>query len=97
MFRKNRTAATGRAPRTAERPPPPSITSANLQTDGNVQIDGTVEGDAHSRVLSIGEKAAINGAIADDTVRIDGAANGEVSARAVQLSSTAWVIGDINH
>ena len=103
MFRRSSKLAKGRGQRAVERPPPPSIISANLQikgnlhTDGDVQIDGTVEGDVSSRVLNIGEKAVINGAIAADTVRIAGAANGEVTARIVQLSSTARVIGDINH
>lgn len=103
MFRRSSTAAKRRGQRAVERPPPPSIISANLRikgnlhTDGDVQIDGTVEGDVSSRVLNIGEKAVINGAIAADTVRIAGSANGEVTARVVQLSSTARVIGDINH
>ena len=103
MFRRNSKVVKGRGQRAVERPPPPSIISANLRINGNlhtvgdVQIDGTVEGDVSSRVLNIGEKAVINGAIAADTVRIAGAANGEVTARIVQLSSTARVIGDINH
>jgi cytoskeletal protein CcmA (bactofilin family) len=69
----------------------------NLKTDGDIQIDGTIEGDVCSRLLSIGEKAVVNGAIAADTVRIAGTANGEVTARVVQLSGTARVVGDINH
>ena len=103
MFRRCKTVAKGRKPRTPERPPPPSIISANLRiignlnTDGDIQIDGSVEGDVRSRILSIGEKAVVNGAIAADTVRIAGAANGEVTARVVQLSGTARVTGDINH
>ena len=103
MFRRNSKVAKGRGQRAVERPLPPSIISANLRikgnlhTDGDVQVDGTVDGDVSSRVLNIGEKAVINGAIAADKVRIAGAANGEVTARIVQLSSTARVIGDINH
>ena len=103
MFRRSKSIIKGRATRTPERPPPPSIISANLRiignlkTDGEVQIDGTIEGDVRSRLLSIGEKAVVNGAIAADTVRIAGTANGEVTARVVQLSNTARVVGDINH
>ena len=103
MFRRSKLVVKGHKPRTPERPLPPSIISANLRiignlkTDGDIQIDGTIEGDVYSRLLSIGEKAVVNGAIAADTVRIAGTANGEVTARVVQLSGTARVVGDINH
>ncbi len=103
MFRRGKSAAKGGAERAPERPPPPSIISANLRiignlnTDGDVQIDGTVDGDVRSRLLTIGTTAVINGSIAADTVKIAGAANGEVTARVVQLSGTAHVVGDINH
>ena len=103
MFRRSKLVIKGRAPRTPERPPPPSIISVNLriignlETDGDIQIDGTIEGDVRSRLLTIGEKAVVNGAIAADTVRIAGTANGEVTARVVQLGSAARVVGDINH
>ena len=67
----------------------------NLQSNGDLQIDGQIEGDIHSRTLTIGENAKIKGTVTGDTVRICGALKGKVSAKSVILTRTAKVVGDI--
>jgi cytoskeletal protein CcmA (bactofilin family) len=82
---------------------PPSIISAslrivgNLVSDGDIQVDGPVDGDVHSRSLTVSQGAAVNGGISAESVRIDGAVNGHITASNVMLGPTARVLGDIIH
>lgn len=82
---------------------PPSIISAslrivgNLVSDGDIQVDGTVDGDVHSRSLTISHGASVNGGISAETVRIDGAVTGQIKASNVMLGATSRVIGDVIH
>lgn len=71
--------------------------AGNLVTDGDVQCDGTVDGDIHSRSLTVGERAVVNGAIMGEIVRVAGVVNGEINARVVELTRTARVTGDVIH
>ena len=81
----------------------PSIISSNLtitgnmNTNGDVQIDGTIDGDVHSKQITLGESGVVNGAIVADLARISGTVNGSITARVVELGRTAKVTGDINH
>lgn len=81
----------------------PSIISASLRIVGNlvsagdVQIDGIVDGDVKSRVLTISQGAAVNGAIEADNVYIQGEVNGQITAENVVLGSSARVVGDVVH
>lgn len=68
-----------------------------LRSDGDVQFDGTINGNIHSGVLTIGEKATINGEIVADDVTIYGRVVGTVRADNVHLMSSAHVEGDIFH
>ncbi len=71
--------------------------TGNLITEGDVQCDGTVDGDVHSRSLTVGESAVINGSITVEIVRVAGVVNGEINARVVELTRTARVSGDVIH
>lgn len=81
----------------------PSIISANLtitgsmNTSGDVQIDGTIDGDVHSKQITLGESGVVNGAISADLARISGTVNGSITARVVELGRSAKITGDINH
>lgn len=81
----------------------PSIISSNLtitgsmNTSGDIQIDGTVDGDVHSKQITLGESGVVNGAIVADLARISGAVNGSITARVVELGRSAKITGDINH
>lgn len=81
----------------------PSIISASLRIVGNlvsagdVQVDGVVDGDVKSRVLTISQGAAVNGAIEADNVYIQGEVNGQITAENVVLGATARVVGDVVH
>ena len=71
--------------------------AGNLITEGDVQCDGTVDGDIHSRSLTVGESAVVNGSITGEIVRVAGVVNGEINARVVELTRTARVSGDVIH
>ncbi|MEM7170604.1 MAG: polymer-forming cytoskeletal protein [Pseudomonadota bacterium] len=81
----------------------PSIISADLQitgdvkSTGDIQIDGQVKGDVHSKTLTVGEAAQINGSLSGDRIRICGSVTGTVRGPAVILAKTAKVLGDIVH
>ena len=81
----------------------PSIISASLRIVGNlvsagdVQIDGIVDGDVKSRVLTISQGAAVNGAIEADNVYVQGEVNGQITAENVVLGASARVVGDVVH
>jgi cytoskeletal protein CcmA (bactofilin family) len=81
----------------------PSIISTNLtitgnmKTDGDVQIDGTIDGDVHSKQMTLGESGVVNGSIVADLARISGTVNGAITARVVELGRSAKITGDINH
>ena len=85
------------------KPSIPALISADMRItgdlfcDSDLQIDGAIDGDVRSRMLTVGEKANIRGAIQADSVRIRGTVTGQVHARMVDLTSTARVIGDIIH
>ncbi len=69
----------------------------DLKSSGDIQIDGTIEGDINSRLLTIGERATVEGSIVADTVRISGTVLGQVKAKTVHLDKKARVTGDITH
>jgi cytoskeletal protein CcmA (bactofilin family) len=81
----------------------PSIISSdlkvigNLESAGDIQIDGTVEGDIHSRNVTISEGAHIEGAIFAETANLSGSVKGQVKAPTVKIAKTAKVVGDIIH
>ena len=81
----------------------PSIISASLRIVGNlvsagdVQIDSIVDGDVKSRVLTISQGAAVNGAIEADNVYVQGEVNGQITAENVVLGASARVVGDVVH
>ena len=81
----------------------PSIISGNLtitgnmKTNGDIQIDGTVDGDVHSKQITLGESGVVNGSIIADLARISGTVNGAITARVVELGRSAKITGDINH
>lgn len=81
----------------------PSIISADLrivgdlESAGDIQIDGEVEGDIHSRTLTVGEGAQVKGSITAETVRVCGFVTGQIKATTVTLDRTARVLGDILH
>lgn len=91
------------APEKAGRTNVPSIISGNLtitgnmKTDGDVQIDGTIDGDVHSKQITLGESGVVNGSIVADLARISGTVNGAITARVVELGRSAKITGDINH
>jgi cytoskeletal protein CcmA (bactofilin family) len=91
------------APEKAGKSNVPSIISSNLtitgniKTDGDVQIDGTIDGDVHSKQITLGENGVVNGAIVADLARISGTVNGSITARVVELGRSAKITGDINH
>ena len=69
----------------------------DLKSSGDIQIDGRIEGDIHSRLLTVGEQATVEGCIVADTVRISGTVLGQVRAKTVHLDKKARVTGDITH
>lgn len=81
----------------------PSIISSDLkivgdvESAGDVQINGVIEGDVHSRSLSIGEEAHVKGSIVAEEVTISGAVTGQVKATTVTIAKTAKVVGDVFH
>ena len=81
----------------------PSIISASLRIVGNlvsagdVQIDSIVDGDVKSRILTISQGAAVNGAIEADKVYVQGEVNGQITAENVVLGASARVVGDVVH
>lgn len=91
------------APEKTGRSNVPSIISSNLtltgsiDTNGDVQIDGTIDGDVHSKQITLGESGVVNGAISADLARISGTVNGSITARVVELGRSAKITGDINH
>ena len=68
-----------------------------LRSAGDVQFDGTINGNIHSGVLTIGEKATINGEVLADEVSVYGRVVGTVRANSVNLMSSAHVEGDVFH
>ena len=81
----------------------PSLISAqltvkgDLASEGDLQIDGNVQGDVHSKTLTIGESGTVNGSITAETVLIAGTSLGQIRARTVSLVRSARVQGDIWH
>ena len=90
-------------PKNEGKPQVPSIISANLKivgnlvSDGDVQVDGLIEGDVHSRSLTVSENASIHGQVEADTVRIHGTVDGQIKAINVAMGPTARVVGDVIH
>jgi len=68
-----------------------------MESDGDIQVDGTVEGDIHSKTLTIGEGAKVKGSISADSIRVCGSVDGSVQSASVVLAKTANVNGDIMH
>ena len=69
----------------------------DLKSNGDIQIDGTIEGDITSRLLTVGERAKVEGCIVADNVRISGTVVGQVKAKTVHLDKSAKVTGDLTH
>jgi cytoskeletal protein CcmA (bactofilin family) len=69
----------------------------DLKCTGDIQIDGTIEGSVKGGLITIGERAKVEGSIVAETVRIIGTVNGRVRAKTVHLDKTGKVIGDIEH
>jgi cytoskeletal protein CcmA (bactofilin family) len=82
----------------------PTIISSDLRIKGDVigsgdiQIDGIVEGDVHSRSITVGEGAEVRGSLSADTVRVYGTVSGgTIKATTVTLAKSAKVHSDIVH
>lgn len=82
----------------------PTIISSDLRIKGDVigsgdiQIDGIVEGDVHSRSITVGEGAEVRGSLSADTVRVYGiVSGGTIKATTVTLAKSAKVHSDIVH
>jgi cytoskeletal protein CcmA (bactofilin family) len=67
----------------------------NLESEGDIVISGTVEGDIHSRGLTVSQGASVNGSIKADVVTILGSVQGEVNARSVGIAKTGEMSGDV--
>lgn len=104
MFSKSKKVSGGDVDqKTAPKPSPPSIISADLKiigdlsSKGEIQVDGTVDGDIRTKTLLVGETAQIKGEIVAESVFIHGSVNGQIKAQDVTLSKTAHMVGDILH
>jgi cytoskeletal protein CcmA (bactofilin family) len=73
------------------------IVDGSLYSDGEIQVEGQVNGDVRGQVVTVGDRAAVQGDLEADTVRISGIVKGEVTANSVFLAKSAKVIGDIVH
>ncbi len=95
--------SSGGAPTPRSAKPAPSIISSdlvirgNLETTGDMQIEGTVIGDIRSHLLTIGQKARVEGEIVADDVVVNGHVVGRIRGQKVRLSASARVEGDIVH
>lgn len=69
----------------------------DLKSGGDIQVDGSIEGDINSRLLTVGERAKVQGSIVADTIRISGTVIGQIKAKSVFLEKSARVTGDITH
>ena len=87
----------------AEKGSVPSIISqgthivGDISTDGEVQIDGKVEGNVRCRSLIIADTGEVSGKVTCESVTIHGTITGTVHGKSVSLSSSARMIGDVNH
>jgi len=69
----------------------------DLICNGDIQIDGEVEGDVHSRSITVGEGADVRGSISSESIRVCGSVNGQLKGQSVVLVKTAKLIGDVIH
>lgn len=69
----------------------------DLRSEGTLQVDGHITGDIVGKVVVIGEKGCVVGAILAEKVRILGSVKGQIKASSVELAKTAHVTGDIDH
>lgn len=81
----------------------PSIIASDLlicgdvHTEGDIQILGKIEGEIHSRSVTIGESGHIKGKIFAEQVCVRGAIEGPVTANSVIMDRTANVVGSVFH
>jgi cytoskeletal protein CcmA (bactofilin family) len=87
----------------AEKDSVPSIISqgthivGDINTDGEVQIDGKVEGNVRCRSLIVADTGEVSGKVTCESVTIHGTITGTVHGKSVTLSSSARMVGDVNH
>jgi len=92
------------SPKTSNKNLAPTIISADLRIvgdiigSGDIQVDGNVEGDIHSRSITVGENASVRGSLTADSVRVYGVVEGgTIKAMTVSVSKTARVMSNIIH
>lgn len=69
----------------------------NLTCEGEIEVQGKVEGNIHSRTVTVGERGLVEGEIVAESVCIRGSVKGSVVATSVSVTRTARVIGNITH
>ncbi len=90
-------------PTTSAEKPSASIISSdlkikgNIETSGDIKIEGQVQGNIRAHLLTIGDKAKIEGEIIADDAAIHGQLRGTLRGLKVRLASSARVEGDIIH
>jgi cytoskeletal protein CcmA (bactofilin family) len=70
--------------------------SITIRCKGSLRINGNIQADLHSRQLTVGEDAQIQGSIAADVVDVYGRVSGAIMGARVVLHRTALVEGDIH-
>ncbi len=85
--------------------PPPRVSTigpdlkivGNLVCDGELHIEGRVDGDIHSKIISVKKGAQIEGALTAEEIIVDGAVIGQIKATTVIIARAARVLGDVLH
>jgi cytoskeletal protein CcmA (bactofilin family) len=67
-----------------------------IRCKGSLRVNGNIQADLHSKKLTVGDDAQINGAIAAETVDVYGRVNGAILGTRVVLHASADVEGDIH-
>lgn len=70
--------------------------SITIRCKGSLRVNGNIQADLHSRQITVGEDAQIQGSIAADTVDVFGRVSGAILGARVVLHRTALVEGDIH-
>ncbi len=73
------------------------VIEGNLKSEGDLQVEGTITGEIEIGHLVIADGGTVHGNITAQTVRVCGTLHGNISANMVTLTSTARVVGDVNH
>ena len=69
----------------------------DINTNGEVQIDGKVEGNVRCRSLIVADTGEVSGKITCESLTVHGTITGTVHGKSVTLSSSARMVGDVNH